>query len=258
MQKNPTEGIHVLVADDETPARQRLIEILRSTNFVSKISEAGDGNTAVTLIREKRPDLVLLDIQMPELTGLQVVQHIGATNMPLTIFITAYDQHAIVAFESNALDYVLKPFSDERMEASLERARIRLESMDLREFGQHLQRAISIAPKFLDRLVIKSADKTQFLKVTDIDWIESAGVYVSLHCGPKEILYRSPLTELADKLDPMQFIRIHRSVIVNLDSIAHLESLSHGEFDVVLKSGSRSRVSRTYRAQLEKRLGQSL
>ncbi len=258
MQKTATEGIHVLVADDEAPARHRLVEILRSTNFVKTISEAADGATTVQLIRQARPDLVLLDIQMPELTGLQVVQTIGATNMPLTIFITAFDQHAILAFESNALDYVLKPFSDGRLEASLERARTRLKNVDLKEFSQNLLRAISVAPSVLDRLVVKSGEKTEFVNVNDIDWIESAGAYVTLHCGRKEILYRSALTELADKLDPMRFIRIHRSVIVNIDSIVHLESLSHGEFDVVLKSGGRPRVSRSYRALLEQRLGQSL
>lgn len=254
------EGLRVLVVDDEAPARQRLTEILRQDSSVKTILEAADGRVAVHLIQKEKPDLVFLDVQMPELTGLEVLESIGAAHMPLTIFVTAFDQHAIRAFESNALDYLLKPFSDERLEAAMARARNRLDELHMREFGRNILGIIKTAPSDspLDRLVVKSNGITQFIKTIDIDWLESAGVYVTLHCTGKEILYRSSLSELAEKLDPLRFIRIHRSVIVNIDSILHLEPLSHGEFDVVLKSGTRSRVSRTYRALLEKRLGQSL
>jgi two-component system, LytTR family, response regulator len=232
------KGIRVLVADDEAPARQRLIDLLDKDAQVRAVLEAGDGQAAVEMIQREAPDLVFLDVQMPQLDGMEVVKAVGADSMPLTVFVTAYDQHAIKAFEANALDYLLKPFSDERLEAALCRAKAR-----------HDERS---------RLVVKSGGTTRFLRVADIDWIEGAGVYVNLHVGGKELLYRAALNELADCLDPVRFVRVHRSAIVNIDSIVELQPISHGEFEMVLKDGHRSRVSRTYRALLEKRLGQSL
>jgi two-component system LytT family response regulator len=257
----PPEPICVLVADDEAPARQRLIDLLQRDRFVAKILDAANGEAAVEVIEREHPDLVFLDIQMPELDGLGVVDAIGPERMPLTVFVTAYDQHAIRAFEANALDYLLKPFSDERLEASMARVKARLDERSVREFGQRVLRMVSAAPaagKRLDRLVVKSGGTTRFVRVTEIDWIEAAGVYVNLHVGGKELLYRAALNELAAKLDPGRFIRVHRSAIVNIESILQLEPLSHGEFEAVLKNGSRARVSRTYRALLENRLGQSL
>jgi two-component system, LytTR family, response regulator len=256
-----TDLIQVLVADDEAPARQRLLDLLRKDPEVGRIIEAADGIAAVEAIQTQKFDLVLLDVQMPELDGLGVIDAIGAEEMPLTIFVTAYDQHAIRAFEANALDYLLKPFSDERFEAAMGRVKCRLDERSLREFSQRMMRMVSSAPaaeRRWDRLVIKSAGTTRFLRVADIDWIEAAGVYVNLHVAGKELLYRTALNELAEHLDSKRFIRVHRSAIVNIESILQLEPLSHGEFDVVLKNGSRTRVSRTYRALLEQRLGQPL
>jgi two-component system LytT family response regulator len=251
----------VLVADDEAPARQRLVDLLRKDSQVSRILEAADGMAAVQAIQNERPDLVFLDVQMPELDGLGVIDAVGADEMPLTIFVTAYDQHAIRAFEANALDYLLKPFSDERYEAAMTRVKSRLDERSLRDFGQRMLQMVSKVPsqeRRLDRLVVKSGGTTRFVRVVDIDWIEAAGVYVNLHAGGKELLYRAALNELVEKLDPIRFVRVHRSAIVNIESILHLEPISHGEFEVVLKNGSRLRISRTYRAQLEKRLGQPL
>ena len=256
-----TDLIEVLVADDETPARQRLLDLLRKDTEVGRIVEAADGLAAVDAILTQKFDLVLLDVQMPELDGLGVIDAVGAEEMPLTIFVTAYDQHAIRAFEANALDYLLKPFSDERFEAAMSRVKTRLNERSLSEFSQRMMKMVSAAPvseRRWDRLVIKSAGTTRFLRVADIDWIEAAGVYVNLHVAGKELLYRTALNELADHLDSKRFIRVHRSAIVNLESILQLEPLSHGEFDVILKNGSRTRVSRTYRALLEQRLGQPL
>jgi two-component system, LytTR family, response regulator len=256
-----TDEIQVLVADDEAPARQRLLDLLRKDPQVGRIAEAADGVEAVEAIQNQHFDLLLLDVQMPELDGLGVIDAIGPEALPLTIFVTAYDQHAIRAFEANALDYLLKPFSDERFEAAMARVKTRLDERSLREFGQRMMRLASAAPatdRRWDRLVIKSAGTTRFLRVADIDWIEAAGVYVNLHVGGKELLYRTALNELAERLDPKRFIRVHRSAIVNIESILQLEPLSHGEFDVVLKNGSRTRVSRTYRTLLEQRLGQPL
>ncbi|MGO9316216.1 MAG: LytR/AlgR family response regulator transcription factor [Terracidiphilus sp.] len=256
----PPERMRVLVVDDEAPARQRLVDLLRRDSQVTAIVEAAGGLAAVEMIQEQAPDLVFLDVQMPELDGLEVVDAVGAAKMPLTVFVTAYDQHAIRAFEVNALDYLLKPFSDERFEAAMNRVKARLDERSIREFGQRMIKMASTAQasRRWDRLVVKSAGTTRFIRAVDIDWIEAAGVYVNLHVAGKEVLYRASLHELAERLDPKRFVRVHRSAIVNVESILHLEPISHGEFDVVLKNGSRTRVSRNFRAQLENRLGQPL
>jgi two-component system, LytTR family, response regulator len=257
----PAERLRVLVVDDEAPARQRLVDLLRNDPQVGCILEAAHGKAAVEIIAREALDLVFLDVQMPELDGLQVIETVGAAAMPLTVFVTAYDKHAIRAFEANALDYLLKPFSDERWEAALARAKTRHAERLIREFGRNALRMLaarSEARRYLDRLVVKGGGTTRFVRVADIDWIEGAGVYVNLHVAGKELLYRSALHELAGHLDPMRFIRVHRSAIVNIDSILELQPISHGEFEIVMKDGHRSRVSRTYRTQLEKRLGQSL
>ena len=255
------EDICVLVVDDEPPARQRLIDLLRQDGHVAAVLEASDGLAAVAMIERERPDLVFLDVQMPELDGLGVLDAVGPEQMPLTVFVTAYDQHAIRAFESNALDYLLKPYSDERLEAALARARARLTEQKVGEFGQSVLHMLAAAPRteqYLDRLVLKSAGATHFLRVSEIDWIEGAGVYVNLHVAGKAVLYRAALNQLAARLDPARFIRVHRSAIINIDSIVRLEPVSHGEFDVILKHQGQTRVSRTYRFALEQRLGQSL
>jgi two-component system, LytTR family, response regulator len=257
MSSLPPELIRVLVVDDEAPARQRLVDLLRKDPQVACVIEAENGIAAVNELEKQHPDLVFLDVQMPELDGLGVIDAIGAEQMPLTVFVTAYDQHAIRAFEANALDYLLKPFSDERYEATMARVRARVDGRALLEFNQRMLKFVSSAPA-LDRLVVKSGGTTRFVRVVDIDWIEAAGVYVNLHVAGKELLYRAALNDLAARLDPMRFVRIHRSALVNIDSIVQLDPISHGEFEVVLKHGSRARVSRTYRAQLEKRLGQTL
>lgn len=256
------DRIHVLVADDELPARQRLVDLLRRDEQVASVSEAADGQTAVEMIQRQNPDLLFLDVQMPELDGLAVIDAIGAAEMPLTVFVTAFDQHAIRAFEANALDYLLKPFSDERFEATMARAKARLDERSMKEFGQRVMKMVSAAPsapeRRLDRLVVKAGGTTRFVRTVDIDWIEAAGVYVTLHVGGKELLYRAALNDLAEKLDPRRFVRVHRSALINIESVLQLEPISHGEFEAVLKNGSRTRVSRTYRVQLEKRLGQPL
>ena len=255
------DSIRVLVVDDEAPARQRLADLLRKDEQIAAILEAADGISAVEAIQSQRPDLVLLDVQMPELDGLGVIDAVGAGQMPLTIFVTAYDQHAIRAFEANALDYLLKPFGDERFEAALHRAKARLHERSTSEFGQRMMRMISAAPvanRPWDRLVVKSGGSMRFIRVAEIDWIEAAGVYVNLHLADQQLLYRASLCELAARLDARRFVRVHRSAMVNIESIVQLEPVSHGEFDVVLKNGARTRVSRNYRAQLENRLGQPL
>jgi len=256
------DPLRVLVVDDEEPARQRLVDLLSHDSDVSDITEADNGLVAVDTITRGRPDLVYLDVQMPELDGFGVIDAVGAEAMPLTIFVTAYDQHAIRAFEANALDYLLKPYSDERQEAAMARAKQRLQERSVHEIGQRMLRLMTRTPKAsaprpLDRLVVKSGGTTRFVRAGDIDCIEAAGVYVNLHVGGKALLHRASLQELVDRLDP-RFVRVHRSAVVNIESIVQLEARSHGEFDAVLKHGGRVRVSRTYRSHLEKRLGQPL
>jgi two-component system LytT family response regulator len=268
------ERLTILVADDEAPARQRILDLLR--HQPATLLEASDGITAVAMVEQHQPDLFFLDVQMPELDGLGVIDAIGPAAMPLTIFVTAYDQHAIRAFEANALDYLLKPFSDERFEATMARVHARLHerSMADRErsildLETRMRSLLSTLPSLdrphegkgtrrIDRFVIKSGGTTRFIRATEIDWIEAAGVYVNLHVAGKQLLYRAPLNDLVEKLDPQRFIRVHRSAIINIDSITQLQPISHGEFEVLLKDGSRPRVSRTYRSELEKRLGQPL
>src|ERR1700744_3345504 len=256
------DGIRALIVDDEAPARQRISDLLNQDTEVLSLREAGNGKTAVRMILSEKPNLVLLDVQMPELNGLEVIEAVGPESMPLTVFVTAYDQHAIRAFEANALDYLLKPFSDERFEATMTRAKARLDERSIGEFGQRILKMVAsgapAAERRLDRLGVKKGGTKRFIRAIDIDWIEAAGVYVTLHVGGKELLYRAALNDLAERLDPRRFVRVHRSALVNIESIIQLEPMSHGEFEAVLKNGSRTRVSRTYRALLEKRLGQSL
>src|SRR5215472_11479723 len=178
MPLSASEGLCVMVADDEAPARQRIIDLLRRDSQAAAIIEVSDGLSAVDIIQNRRPDLVFLDVQMPELNGLEVIAEVGAERMPLTVFVTAYDQHAIRAFEANALDYLLKPFSDQRFEATMARVGIRMDERSVQEFGRRILRMVSAAPAAnlpLDRLVVKAGGSTRFVRVADIDWIEAAG-----------------------------------------------------------------------------------
>lgn len=251
----------VLIVDDEQPARERLRELLQSDPDIADMLEAENGLDAVETILQKQPDIVFLDVQMPGLDGLGVIDTIGIERMPVTVFVTAFDQHAVRAFESAAIDYVLKPFGDERMEAALSRAKARLDERQVREFGESVLKLLDsrrLDKPFLDRIVIRERDKTELIRVDAIDCIESAGVYVALHVGKERVIHRAALGELVGRLDPRRFVRVHRSTVVNIDSILHLEPTTHGEFDLVLRGGQRVHVSRTFRPLLEARLGQTL
>jgi two-component system LytT family response regulator len=251
----------ILIVDDEQPARQRLRELIDNDRDVREIIEVGNGLDAVEAILQKQPDVVFLDVQMPGLDGLGVIDTIGTERMPVTVFVTAFDQHAMRAFEAAATDYVLKPYGDERMEAAFSRAKARLDDENVREFGQSMLKLLDgrrLDSTFLDRIVIRERDKTNLIRVDSIDCIESAGVYVALHVGRERVIHRATLSELIGRLDPRRFVRVHRSAVVNIDSILHLEPATHGEFDLVLRGGQRIHVSRTFRPLLEARLGQPL
>ncbi|HWM68313.1 MAG TPA: response regulator [Steroidobacteraceae bacterium] len=251
----------ILVVDDEQPARQRLRDLLENDADVGEFIEAENGLDAIEVILQKQPDVVFLDVQMPGLDGLGVIDTIGIDRMPVTVFVTVFDQHAVRAFESAALDYVLKPYGDERMEAAFSRAKARLDDEHVRAFGQSMLKLLDgrrLDNTFLDRIVIRERDKTDLIRVESIDCIESAGVYVALHVGPERVIHRTALGELIGRLDPRRFVRVHRSTVVNIDSILHMEPATHGEFDLVLRGGQRVHVSRTFRPLLEARLGQPL
>jgi two-component system, LytTR family, response regulator len=256
------QSLSVLVSDDERPARHRLVELLRRSSAVRVIHEASNGLEAVEAIRAHAPHLVFLDIQMPELDGFGVITNVGAARMPATIFVTAYDRYAIRAFEASALDYLLKPFSDERFEQALDRASSRIAGRSAGDsadrLGALLRDGGSDGRLYLDRLVVKRKNFVQLLRSSDIDWIEAQGMYVNLHVDRTVILHRASLNDLEQALNPLEFTRIHRSAIVAIDRIVRLEPHSHGEFVAVLTDGARLRVSRTYRSALEARLGQSL
>lgn len=263
--KTSPESIRVLVVDDEAPARRRLMDLLAKDPDFGHILEARNGVDAVALIQNAHPDIVFLDVQMPGVDGFGVIDALGAENMPLTVFVTAYDQFALKAFEAEAVDYLLKPFGDSRYEKMMERVKKRLgethTASDANSFGPELLKLAARRAKpgeIWNWMVVKKKDATQFVMTQDIDWIEAAGVYVTVHAGDEEFLYRAGLATVASRLDPFRFVRIHRSSVVNLKSVAFLERRSHGEFEVVLKDGTRLMLSRSYRAEVETMLGQSL
>jgi len=259
--------ICALVVDDEAPARKRLTDRLAKDSAIGKILEAENGAAAITLIQQAKPDIVFLDVQMPEIDGFGVISAVGPDDMPLTVFVTAYDHFALQAFEADAIDYLLKPFGNKRYERTIERMKKRLHdrqstnSDSTESFGPELLKLVARRTKpgeIWDWIVVKSRDTARLIMTRDIDWIEAAGVYVTIHVGGESFLYRSGLATVANRLDPFQFIRIHRSSIVNLKSIALLERRSHGEFAVVLKDGTNLMLSRSYRSEVEAILGQNL
>ena len=264
--KPKPDSICALVVDDEAPARERLVDLLDADPDVGRTLQADSGASAIASIRQAKPDLVFLDVQMPGVDGFGVIEAIGLDRMPLTVFVTAYDQFAIKAFEADAIDYLLKPFGNKRYEATIERAKRRLRDRSFNKrrspaFGPEL---ISLVAKrsqpgaIWDWVVAKSRDDTRLIMTQDIDWVEASGVYVTVHAADQQFLYRASLTTFASRLDPFRFVRIHRSTIVNVRSIEKLERRSHGEFDAVLRDGTRLLISRNYRPAVEAMLGQSL
>jgi len=234
--------IRTLIVDDEPPARANLRVLLRRDHEVDILAECGSGAEALTEIRSKKPDLVFLDVQMPECDGFDVLELLGAELPPAIIFVTAYDQYALRAFEAGALDYLLKPFDNARFERALARAKERIAHANP-------------AAKRLDRFAIKGTGQASFVNISEIDWIEAADYYACLHVGAKSHLLRRSMAELEEDLDPTRFCRIHRSAIVNLERVQALELREDGEHDAVLRDGTRLRMSRRYRKELQSRMG---
>lgn len=255
------ERIRALIVDDEPLARERIRTLLTGEPEIEVVGECGDGHKAVAAIRRHAPDLLFLDVQMPELDGFGVLQELGAQHLPVVVFVTAYDKYALRAFEVHALDYLLKPFDRERFHKALTRARAQIQQQ---KSGQVSERILALladlkgAPKHLERLVIKSGGRVFFLRTEEIGWIEAAGNYVRLHAGGEEHLLRETMSKLEEQLDPGKFLRIHRSTIVNLERIQELQPAFHGDYVVLLRDGTRLTLSRSYRDKLQEILGKPL
>jgi two-component system, LytTR family, response regulator len=253
--------IKVLVADDEPLARERLAGLLSQEADIEVVGQARDGEEAVTAIHDDSPDLVFLDVQMPQMNGFDVIEAVGSDKMPLVIFVTAYDQHALKAFQVRALDYLLKPFDRERFKDALGRARKQLERDENGDLGRRLLALVKDLrrdqPKS-DRLVVKSGGRLFFLRTDEIDWVEAAGNYVRLHVGPGSHLLRETMNAIEGRLDPEKFFRIHRSRIVNMERIQELQPWLNGEYAVLLRTGTRLTLSRGYREKLQDRLGRAI
>ena len=250
--------IRVLIVDDEPLARERIRALLADEADVDVIGECRDGLAAVAVIRRDKPDVVFLDVQIPELDGFGVVKSLGDQRTPVIVFVTAYDQYALSAFEVHAVDYLLKPFDAERFGKALARARkaIRVEQGNgFNEKLLALLRDLKLPQGFLERIVVKSSGRLFFLRTDEIDWIESSGNYVSLHVGAEAHLLRETLSGLEEKLDPARFIRIHRTAIVKIDRIKELHPLFHGEYEVLLRDDTRLTLSRSFRDRLQGLLG---
>jgi two-component system LytT family response regulator len=268
---NASASIRTLIVDDEPLAREGLRLLLATDPEVSVVGEAGNGPDAVRLIREQRPDLVLLDVQMPELNGFEVLAHLGPAEVPAVIFVTAYDRYALRAFDIHALDYLLKPFRDERFHDAVGRAKAQIRLARMSDLSQRLMSvlstygerdappapgatpppAVSATEPWVRRLAIRDTGRVVFLDVDEIEYIEAADYYVQIHAGGKAYLHRETMQSLEARLDPERFMRIHRSAIVNSRRIRELRSEGRRDLVVVLTGGAELRVARSHREKFQ-------
>lgn len=271
--------IEVLIVDDEPLAREGVRVLLEEEEGMEIVGECGDGEEAVEAIRELRPDLVFLDIQMPELDGFDVLERLDPDEIPVVVFVTAYDEYAIRAFDIHALDYVLKPFDDERFRQALERARSEIARREDSRFTERVREMLTrhqagtlpepeeAAPEELagatgtkdpQRLVVRSSGRIRFVTTDEIEWIEAAGDYVRLHVGDRSHLLRETMKGMEAQLDSEQFVRVHRSTIVRLSEVREIQADDAGQYDVILRDGTRRSLSRSGRERLEAVLGHQL
>jgi len=256
------KSLKVVVVDDEALARRRLVRFVKNEPDVESVTACANGPEAIEAIRALRPDILFLDVHMPEIDGFEVLDAIPAAERPLVVFVTAFGDYAVRAFEIHALDYLLKPFGAERFQEAFQRARVEIRHRN--GHGQRLasfldERAAQAAtgvgpPRWLDRIMIKSGGRVFFVKAHELDWVEAADNYVRLHRNQEVFLIRETLTALEGRLDPAQFARIHRSTIVNLDRVVEMHQAVSRGYVAVLGNGTRLKVSPWYRERLEERM----
>ncbi len=261
------DRIRTIIVDDEPLGRSRLAALLEQEDDVEIVDQCGDGAEALAAISELNPDLLFLDVQIPELTGFELLASLDRVDPPVVIFVTAHDEFALRAFDVHALDYLLKPFDDERFHQALDRARahlrdqdgaaVRRRLMDFLEDTNGNKAIVDPARRLLTRMVVKDGDRILFLKVDDIDWIEAADYYAKIHARGATYIIRETLANLEQQLDPERFVRIHRSTIVNLDRVQEMQPWFHGAFVVFLVDGTELRLSRSRREHLQSRLQQT-
>jgi two-component system, LytTR family, response regulator len=254
------ERLRVIVVDDEAPARAALRVLLDERDDVEVVEECRNGRDAIEAIRRRAPDLVLLDIAMPGADGFDVVDEIGPAQMPLTVFVTAHDQHALRAFEADAIDYVLKPFDRARFNAAFERAARRVMERRTAEWARRLsslmgRRPPAATPAPMTRLPVSIGDRVVFVAAEEIDWIEAADQYVVLHVGRKQFTLRDTIAGILERLPPRRFAQIHRSHVVNLARVHEVVKMGKGDVRVVLSTGAELRLSRRFRSRLRETLG---
>lgn len=253
LQRNGSLRIRTLIVDDEHLARERLQALLKDDADIQIIGECATGKEAIEAIRNESPELVFLDIQMPDGNGFDVLESVDLHKMPIVVFVTAYDQYAIRAFEVHALDYLLKPFDQARFEKALIRAKSEVVLRNSTNVDQKLLSLlehIESNKKQIDRILVKSSGRVFFLRFDEIDWIESAGNYVKLHVGHESHLLRETMTEMQRKLQSGKFVRIHRTTIVNIDRIKELQPWFNGDYIVILLNGTKLTASRGYKKKL--------
>src|ERR1700730_1125615 len=244
-------NLRLLVVDDEPLIRLGLRNALSRVPGVEFVGECESGAQAIHSILSEEIDLVLLDVQMPDCTGLEVVRQIGPQRMPMVVFVTAYDEYAVKAFEMNAVDYLLKPFDDERLQNSIERVRERYATRNQSALTQQLQTLLDANREWSDRFVVRNTDRYEFVAVESIEWIESADNYVQLHCGTKIHLLGETLSGVQEKLDPRKFQRVHHCRIVNVSRIAAIHPMLNGTYSVELRNGVRLTTGRQYRDAIQ-------
>jgi two-component system LytT family response regulator len=252
-------NLRVAIVDDEPVARRRIRRLLRPERGVTIVAECGDGAAAVQAVRSLAPDLIFLDVQMPELDGFEVLRALAPGPLPAVIFVTAYDRYAIAAFEVHALDYLLKPVSADRCAQAVARARTALAERRAPADSRLLKMlSEAVGRRWLTRLPVRAAGRVVIVDLSDVDWIQAADNYVTLHAGRHEHVLRETLARLEKELDPDRFVRIHRSAIVQVDRIRELRPAFHGDFVVVLRDGVELPLSRGYRSKVEQTVGRAL
>ncbi len=249
-----TRPLRALIVDDERLAREKLRRLLEAEPEVEVVGECASGAEAVDAVRRDSPDLLFLDIQMPGLSGFDVLRELGSGAVPHVVFVTAHDEFAVKAFDVQALDYLLKPFDAPRFREALGRVRKR-SAGELQEKMASLLEQLAARAPYAERLLVKGAGRMSFVRVDEIDWIEAADNYVRLHTGREEHLLRETMNGIETRLDPQRFIRVHRRAVVNIDAVKEVQPLFHGDYEVLLRTGASVAVGRNYREKLLKALG---